>query len=175
MGVQHHVYLRRGGGGAKNEVILAAGTLGSPQLLLLSGVGPRAHLEKHGIRTVHDQPGVGQGVADNPMNSVFVPSPVPVALSLVQVVGVTRFGSFIEGVSGSQFGIPLHGRGAARNFGMFSPMVRAVRAIEFTCSPAFIITQHSPCMHPIQCNRRVSWARCRPRSGRRRRCGARRR
>ena len=138
LGVQHHVYLRRGG--AKNEVILAAGTLGSPQLLMLSGVGPRAHLEKHGIRTVHDQPGVGQGVADNPMNSVFVPSPVPVALSLVQVVGVTRFGSFIEGVSGSQFGIPLHGRGAAhhaaRNFGMFSPMVRAVRAIECSSSPA---------------------------------------
>ncbi|KAL6660294.1 hypothetical protein ACP70R_002416 [Stipagrostis hirtigluma subsp. patula] len=125
MGVQHHVYLRRGG--AKNEVILAAGTLGSPQLLMLSGVGPRAQLEKHGIRTVHDQPAVGQGVADNPMNSVFVPSPVPVALSLVQVVGVTRFGSFIEGVSGSQFGVPVHGRGAARharNFGMFSPMVR---------------------------------------------------
>ncbi|CAL4937322.1 unnamed protein product [Urochloa decumbens] len=123
-GVEHRVYLRRGG--AKNEVILAAGTLGSPQLLMLSGVGPRVHLERHGIRTVHDQPGVGQGVADNPMNSVFVPSPAPVALSLVQVVGVTRFGSFIEGVSGSQFGIPLHGRGAARhaarNFGMFSPM-----------------------------------------------------
>ncbi|XP_039780304.1 protein HOTHEAD-like [Panicum virgatum] len=121
LGVQHHVYLRRGG-----SVILAAGTLGSPQLLMLSGIGPRLHLEKHGIRTVHDQPGVGQGVADNPMNSVFVPSPIPVALSLVQVVGVTRFGSFIEGVSGSQFGIPLHGRGhgrgAARNFGMFSPM-----------------------------------------------------
>ncbi|PAN51920.1 hypothetical protein PAHAL_9G629900 [Panicum hallii] len=124
LGVQHHVYLRRGG--SKNEVILAAGTLGSPQLLMLSGIGPRLHLEKHGIRTIHDQPGVGQGVADNPMNSVFVPSPIPVALSLVQVVGVTRFGSFIEGVSGSQFGIPLHGRGAARhaarNFGMFSPM-----------------------------------------------------
>jgi choline dehydrogenase-like flavoprotein len=122
-GVQHHVYLRRG---AKNEVILAAGTLGSPQLLMLSGVGPRLHLERHGIRTVHDQPGVGQGVADNPMNSVFVPSPVPVELSLVQVVGVTRFGSFVEGVSGSQFGIPLRGRGAARraarDFGMFSPM-----------------------------------------------------
>ncbi|KAL6847491.1 hypothetical protein ACP4OV_022517 [Aristida adscensionis] len=123
-GVQHRVYLRRGGAG-KNEVILAAGTLGSPQLLMLSGVGPRAHLEKHGIRTVHDQPGVGQGVADNPMNSVFVPSPVPVALSLVQVVGVTRFGSFIEGISGAQFGAGLHGRAAARharNFGMFSPM-----------------------------------------------------
>ncbi|WVZ55176.1 hypothetical protein U9M48_005875 [Paspalum notatum var. saurae] len=122
MGVQHHVYLRRGGFRSKNEVILAAGTLGSPQVLMLSGVGPRPHLEKHGIRTVHEQPGVGQGVADNPMNSVFVPSPVPVALSLVQVVGVTRFGSFIEGVSGSQFGIPLRHGGRGRNFGMFSPM-----------------------------------------------------
>ncbi|KAK3150285.1 hypothetical protein QOZ80_3AG0231250 [Eleusine coracana subsp. coracana] len=64
------------------------------------------------------------------MNSVFVPSPVPVALSLVQVVGVTRFGSFIKGVSGSQFGIPIHdhsfgGGGRHRHhasFGMFSPM-----------------------------------------------------
>uniref|UniRef100_A0A0E0CU75 Glucose-methanol-choline oxidoreductase N-terminal domain-containing protein n=1 Tax=Oryza meridionalis TaxID=40149 RepID=A0A0E0CU75_9ORYZ len=122
-GVRHHVYLR---GGAKSEVIVAAGTLGSPQLLMLSGVGPRGELEKHGILPVLDQPMVGKGVADNPMNSVFVPSPVPVALSLVQIVGVSRFGTFIEGVSGSQFGIPLHGRGAARratrSFGMFSPM-----------------------------------------------------
>ncbi|KAK1653606.1 hypothetical protein QYE76_071411 [Lolium multiflorum] len=122
MGVQHRVYLR---GGGKSEVILAAGTLGSPQLLMLSGVGPRGQLEKHGIRTVMDHPMVGQGVADNPMNSVFVPSPVPVTLSLVQIVGVTRFGSFIEGVSGSQFGIPLHASGVRRRshtFGMFSPM-----------------------------------------------------
>ncbi|CAM0870381.1 unnamed protein product [Alopecurus aequalis] len=128
-GVQHRVYLR---GGAKSEVILAAGTLGSPQLLMLSGVGPRGHLERHGIRPVMDQPMVGQGVADNPMNSVFVPSPVPVTLSLVQIVGVTRFGSFIEGVSGSQFGIPLHARGTRRrshSFGMFSPMTGQLGAL----------------------------------------------
>ncbi|KAL5219196.1 hypothetical protein ABZP36_019880 [Zizania latifolia] len=121
-GVRHRVYLRSG---AKSEVILTAGTLGSPQLLMLSGIGPRRQLEKHGIHAVMDQPMVGQGVADNPMNSVFVPSPVPVALSLVQIVGVSRFGTFIEGVSGSQFGIPLHGRAAdrrTRSFGMFSPM-----------------------------------------------------
>ncbi|VAH17078.1 unnamed protein product [Triticum turgidum subsp. durum] len=102
LGVQHRVYLRDGG---KNEVILSAGTLGSPQLLMLSGVGPQAHLEAHGIQVLVDQPMVGQGVADNPMNSVFIPSPVPVGLSLVQVVGITKSGSFIEGVSGSEFGI----------------------------------------------------------------------
>uniref|UniRef100_N1QSA7 Protein HOTHEAD n=1 Tax=Aegilops tauschii TaxID=37682 RepID=N1QSA7_AEGTA len=104
LGVQHRVSLRDGG---KNEVILSAGTLGSPQLLMLSGVGPQAHLEAHGIQVLVDQPMVGQGVADNPMNSVFIPSPVPVGLSLVQVVGITKSGSFIEGVSGSEFGIPV--------------------------------------------------------------------
>jgi choline dehydrogenase-like flavoprotein len=125
LGVQHRVYLRDGG---KNEVILSAGTLGSPQLLMLSGVGPQAHLEAHGIQVLVDQPMVGQGVADNPMNSVFIPSPVPVTLSLVQVVGITRFGSFIEGVSGSEFGIPVSdgARRLARNFGLFSPQVRSV-------------------------------------------------
>ncbi|CAD6211713.1 unnamed protein product [Miscanthus lutarioriparius] len=117
LGVQHRVYLRDG---AKNEVILSAGTLGSPQLLMLSGVGPQAHLEAHGIQVLVDQPMVGQGVADNPMNSVFIPSPVPVTLSLVQVVGITRSGSFIEGVSGSEFGIPVSegARRLARNFGL---------------------------------------------------------
>ncbi|KAM0897114.1 hypothetical protein ACQ4PT_022784 [Festuca glaucescens] len=119
LGVQHRVYLRDG---PKNEVILTAGTLGSPQLLMLSGVGPQAHLEAHGIQVLVDQPMVGQGVADNPMNSVFIPSPVPVGLSLVQVVGITKSGSFIEGVSGSEFGIPVSD-GARRlaNFGLFSP------------------------------------------------------
>ncbi|ONL99356.1 irregular pollen exine1 [Zea mays] len=120
LGVQHRVYLRDG---AKNEVILSAGTLGSPQLLMLSGVGPQAHLEAHGVQVLVDQPMVGQGVADNPMNSVFIPSPVPVTLSLVQVVGITRSGSFIEGVSGSEFGIPVSegARRLARSFGLFSP------------------------------------------------------
>ncbi|XP_073353503.1 protein HOTHEAD-like isoform X2 [Aegilops tauschii subsp. strangulata] len=126
MGVQHRVYLR---GVGRSEVILAAGTLGSPQLLMLSGVGPRAHLEKHGVRAVVDRPMVGQGVADNPMNSVFVPSPVPVALSLVQVVGVTRFGSFIEGVSGSQFGIPLHSRRRTGQLGTLPPRERTAEAM----------------------------------------------
>jgi len=47
---------------AKKEVILTAGTINSPQLLLLSGIGPKNHLNSVGIRTVLDLPGVGENL-----------------------------------------------------------------------------------------------------------------
>lgn len=50
---------------AAKEVILSAGAIGSPQLLLLSGVGPRAEIEKHGIALVHELPGVGENLQDH--------------------------------------------------------------------------------------------------------------
>ncbi|EHL31638.1 GMC family oxidoreductase [Legionella drancourtii] len=50
---------------ADKEVILAAGTIGSPQLLLLSGIGPKAEIEQHGIPLVHDLPGVGENLQDH--------------------------------------------------------------------------------------------------------------
>jgi choline dehydrogenase-like flavoprotein len=50
---------------AKREVLLCAGALQSPQLLMLSGVGPGGHLQKHGITTLHDLPGVGQHLHDH--------------------------------------------------------------------------------------------------------------
>jgi choline dehydrogenase len=87
----------------KNEIIVSAGAIGSPQLLMLSGIGPANHLKEHGIQVVLDQPLVGQGMADNPMNILVVPSPLPVEVSLVETVGVTKFGSFIETVSGLSF------------------------------------------------------------------------
>jgi choline dehydrogenase len=46
-------------------VILCGGAFNSPQLLQLSGVGPRALLEKHGIAVVHDAPQVGEGLQDH--------------------------------------------------------------------------------------------------------------
>ncbi|RQT15543.1 GMC family oxidoreductase [Burkholderia contaminans] len=51
---------------AKKEVILAAGALQSPQLLMLSGVGPKDELERHGIPVVADLPGVGENLQDHP-------------------------------------------------------------------------------------------------------------
>jgi choline dehydrogenase len=48
------------------EIILSAGTIGSPHLLMLSGVGPASHLHSLGIAVVHDAPGVGQNLRDHP-------------------------------------------------------------------------------------------------------------
>lgn len=50
---------------AAGEVILAAGGIGSPRLLLLSGIGPADDLQEVGIPVVHDLPGVGQNLHDH--------------------------------------------------------------------------------------------------------------
>jgi len=47
------------------EIILAAGSIGSPHLLLVSGVGPAAQLQQHGIPVVLDRPGVGENLHDH--------------------------------------------------------------------------------------------------------------
>jgi choline dehydrogenase len=50
---------------ARHEVIMAAGSIGSAQILQLSGVGPAALLRKHGIDVLHDLPGVGENLHDH--------------------------------------------------------------------------------------------------------------
>ncbi|MBS0532431.1 MAG: GMC family oxidoreductase N-terminal domain-containing protein [Proteobacteria bacterium] len=50
---------------ARKEVILSGGSYNSPQLLQLSGVGPAALLQSHGIAVKHDLPGVGEGLQDH--------------------------------------------------------------------------------------------------------------
>jgi choline dehydrogenase len=50
---------------ARAEIVLCGGALNSPQLLMLSGIGPAAHLQKHGVAVVADSPGVGENLQDH--------------------------------------------------------------------------------------------------------------
>ncbi|GLJ41027.1 hypothetical protein SUGI_0849390 [Cryptomeria japonica] len=98
-GREQQVFLKDG----KSEVIISAGALGSPQLLMLSGIGPAEELKSMGIKVIMDQPAVGKGMADNPMNTIYIPLAIGIPVSLIQVVGITNFGSYIETCSGFKF------------------------------------------------------------------------
>ncbi|XP_006659383.1 protein HOTHEAD-like [Oryza brachyantha] len=96
-GRYQHAFLSRHRG---SEIIVSAGAIGSPQLLLLSGIGPRKELEKHNISVVLLNEHVGEGMSDNPLNSIFVPTNDPPKQSLIETVGITDGGVFIEASSG---------------------------------------------------------------------------
>ncbi|XP_048505683.1 glucose dehydrogenase [FAD, quinone]-like isoform X2 [Athalia rosae] len=64
-GVQFRRGIRKYSVYARNEVILSAGAIQSPQLLMISGIGPKEHLEEIGIPVIHDSPGVGQNLQDH--------------------------------------------------------------------------------------------------------------
>ncbi|CAN1139727.1 (R)-mandelonitrile lyase-like [Linum perenne] len=94
MGQYHHAMVRENG-----EVMLSAGAIGSPQLLLLSGIGPRPYLSYWGIPVMYHLPYVGQYLYDNPRNGIsFVPA-MPLEHSLIQVVGITELGAYVEAAS----------------------------------------------------------------------------
>jgi choline dehydrogenase len=65
---------------ANKEVILSGGTINSPQLLMLSGIGPANHLNNLGISVVVDLPGVGQNLQDHPAVPVLYACAQPVSL-----------------------------------------------------------------------------------------------
>ncbi|XP_039817042.1 protein HOTHEAD-like [Panicum virgatum] len=103
-GRHHQAFLREERG---SEIIVSAGAIGSPQLLLLSGIGPRNELKKHNISVTLRNEHVGKGMSDNrlalgssPMNSIFVPMKSPAKQSLIETVGITDAGVFIEASSG---------------------------------------------------------------------------
>ena len=54
-----------------DQIVLSAGAIASPQLLLLSGVGPTEHLKSQGVDLVHDLPGVGQNLRDHPLVTIL--------------------------------------------------------------------------------------------------------
>jgi choline dehydrogenase len=66
---------------AAREILLCGGSFNSPQLLQLSGVGPRALLEAHGIPLVHESPEVGEGLQDHLYCRTFWRANKPVTLN----------------------------------------------------------------------------------------------
>ncbi|CAA3010877.1 Protein HOTHEAD [Olea europaea subsp. europaea] len=96
-GMQHLAVISKQ---SRNEIILSSGAIGSPQLLLLSGIGPKSQLEKLNISVVLDNEFVGKGMSDNPTNAIYVPTSQPVEQSLIQTVGITKMGVYIEATSG---------------------------------------------------------------------------
>lgn len=96
-GKQHKALLSKRRG---SEIIVSSGAIGSPQLLLLSGIGPKEDLKKLNISLVHHNKFVGKGMQDNPMNTIFIPTKKHVEQSLIQTVGITKKGVYIEASSG---------------------------------------------------------------------------
>jgi choline dehydrogenase len=77
-GVEYLVHGQKLTALAAREVVLAAGAIGSPQLLMVSGIGPAEHLRGLGIEVVRDLPGVGANLQDHPFAHVAFASHGPI-------------------------------------------------------------------------------------------------
>nr|BAJ90011.1 predicted protein [Hordeum vulgare subsp. vulgare] len=116
-----------------SEVIVSSGAIGSPQLLLLSGIGPKNDLKNHNIPVVLHNKYVGKGMADNPMNSIFIPTKSPPRQSLIETVGITEAGVFIEASSGfgqSEKSIHCHHGIMSAEIGQLSTVPPKQRSLE---------------------------------------------
>ena len=65
---------------AEREIVLCAGAFNSPQLLMLSGVGPADEIQRHGIEDLHELPGVGTNLQDHPAGKLLARCPKPITL-----------------------------------------------------------------------------------------------
>src|SRR5215469_12302618 len=70
---------------ARREIILCGGAINSPQLLMLSGIGPAAHLAQHGIAVAQDLPGVGQNLQDHYSAPIKLKARLPITVNDVML------------------------------------------------------------------------------------------
>jgi choline dehydrogenase len=94
---------------AKREVVLAASSINSPKLLLLSGIGPAAELSKFGIQAIADRPGVGKNLQDHIEVYIQQRSLQPLSLN-------SKLNLFSKGLIGAEWLFFKTGLGATNHF-----------------------------------------------------------
>ena len=94
---------------ARREVILAASSINSPKILMLSGIGPAADLAAHGIDVIADRPGVGGNLQDHLEMYIQFASKQPITL-------YKHWNIFSKAVIGAQWLFTKTGLGASNNF-----------------------------------------------------------
>jgi choline dehydrogenase len=94
---------------ARREVVVAASAINSPKLLMLSGIGPGAHLAEHGIDVVADRPGVGANLQDHLEVYIQQASIQPITL-------FKHWNLFGKGWAGAQWLVNRSGLGASNHF-----------------------------------------------------------
>ncbi len=108
---------------AKREVILASSSINSPKLLMLSGIGPAAHLAAHGIEIVADRPGVGQNLQDH--LEVYIQMAASQPVSLFKYWNV-----FGKAWVGLQWALTRSGPGASNQFES-AGFIRSAAGVEY--------------------------------------------
>jgi choline dehydrogenase len=90
---------------AEREVILCAGAYNSPQLLMLSGIGPAPHLALHGVEVLLDRPAVGENLSDHAATELLWTTPEPQGRASrrgwrsMKLLLATQTGAFASGLA----------------------------------------------------------------------------
>ena len=108
---------------AEAEVIIAASSINSPKLLMLSGIGPAAHLAEHGIEVVADRPGVGQNLQDHLEVYMQYAAKKPITL-------YRYWNLFWKGILGARWLFTKTGLGASNQFES-AAFIRSRAGIEY--------------------------------------------
>ena len=94
---------------ARREVIVAASSINSPKILMLSGIGPAKHLAEHGIAVVADRPGVGQNLQDHMELYIQQEATQPITLNSI-------LNPFSKALIGARWMVFKSGLGATNHF-----------------------------------------------------------
>lgn len=83
---------------ARREVIVSTGAIDTPKLLMLSGIGPAAHLTEHGVEVLVDAPGVGSNLQDHPEAVIQWEAKQPMVTESTQWWEIGIFANTVQGI-----------------------------------------------------------------------------